>query len=182
MKRNKSERGQAIIELALAMVAIMVVFLGIIFAYALGKLNVEGIVECRGTADDYAGNGTPGNSGQPILTWREGKDGRIFTNDDEAQAGGETDGQTYVDELKSDSIDLVTGFNHPYVHHNFATETLGSNSLFLNMANLTSFRTVSDPYDIDELSDLQGAFSSLIYNSDLTVENSAFMPMFYNED
>ena len=179
MKIAYNEDGQAIVELTVSIVAIMVVFLGVLFAFALGKINVDNIIECRGTADSYAGNGVVNDSGRPIAHWDPGKDHNYFTNDDEPVLGANDDPQLFMGELSSDSIDLVNGFNYDYVHHNFATDMNGLSSLFLGMANMTSYKVMTDPYEIDDIEDLRGIFSSLVYDSDLTVENSVYMPIFY---
>lgn len=182
MKTGKSEGGQAIVEFTIAIVCIMVVFLGVLFAFALGKLNVDSVIECRTTADRYAGNGVSNGAGRPINHWEPGKDDNYFTNDDEAVIGVNYDSQQFVGELSSDSIDLVNGFNHDYVKNNFAPNINGMSSLFLGMANMTSYKVVTDPYDIDEIDSLRGVFSSLIYDSDLTIENSVYMPMLHDNE
>jgi hypothetical protein len=175
---EKRERGQAIIELTIAIVAIMAVFLGIIFAFALGKNNVDNIIKCRGMADSYAANGVAEDYGRPIKTWEAGGDGRLFTNDDEAITGANDDPQLFMGELESDSVDLVNGFSHKFVQHNFASDMNGMFSMFLGMANMTSYTVVTDPYDIERFDNLRGAFSSILYDSDLSVENSVYMPIF----
>lgn len=182
MKTYQSEDGQAIVELTVAIVGIMVVFMGVLFAFALGKINVDSIIECRATADRYAGNGVLNDEGHPIEYWNAGKDDNYFTNDDQAVIGSGYDSQLFVGELTTESVDLVNGFNYKYVRHNFATDISGMSSLFLGMANMTSYRVITDPYDIDELDNLRGLFSSLIYDSDLKVENSVYMPMFDEDE
>ncbi len=178
---NNSEKGQAVIELTMSLVAIMAVFLGVIFAFALGKSNVENIIQCRGTADNYAGNGIPESVGQQIITWNEGGDGRMFTNDDEQIIGGDDNVELFAGELDNGSVDLVSGLGD-YVENNFAEELGDSGSLFLTLANMTSNTVVTDPYDTQVIEDLRGAFTSIIYSSDITVENTVYMPIFYAEE
>jgi hypothetical protein len=180
--RKNSEKGQAIIELTVSLVAIMVVFLGILFAFALGKSNVENIIQCRGKADDYAGNGVVGEYGSPIVTWTEGNDGRMFTNDDVAVAGVIDEGLLFTGELSNGSIDLVAGLGGEYVQNNFAEGMDQMYSISLSLAGMTSYTVVTDPYDNDICEDLRGAFESMIYNSDILVENTVYMPMFAIEE
>ena len=181
---NRSgEDGQAVIEMTMSLIAIMAVFLGIIFAYAIGKNNVENIIECRGTADGFAGNGaSSGSYGKPILTWDAGKDGRMFTNDDVPVTGAIDDAPLFMDELNNGSIDLTSNFNADYIHNNFASNMQSEYSVFLSMANMTSATTVTDPYENGTLEDLHGAFNSIIYDSDIIIENSVFMPIFRFDD
>lgn len=182
MRTDKREDGQAIVELTVAIVGIMVVFLGVLFAFALGQMNVDSIIECRGTADTFAAHGVLNDSGRPINHWEAGKDDHSFTNDDEAVLGASYDSQQFVGELTSDSVDLVNGFSYNYVQHNFAADLNGLSSLFLGMADMTSYKVITDPYEVDELESLRGIFSSLIYDSDLKVENSVYMPIFSDNE
>ncbi len=179
MRRN-SEKGQAIIEFTIALIGIMAVFLGVIFAFALGKSNVENIIECRGMADSYAGNGVTGGYGNVILSWEEGNDGRMYTNDDEYVSGVVEDPQLFIDELNN-PVDLIS-LNPDYMEHNFTNRMDGMYSLFLSMANMTSYSVITDPYENETIDDLKGAFNSIIYDSDLTIENSVYMPIFYIEE
>ena len=183
VRNRNGENGQAVIEMTMSLVAIMAVFLGIIFAYAIGKNNVENIIECRGIADDFAGNGVSvGSYGDTILTWDAGKDERMFTNDDVPVTGAIDDSALFMDELNNGSIDLTSNFNAAYIHHNFAADIPSEYSLFLSMANMTSATIVTDPYENDSLEDLHGAFNSIIYDSDISIENSVFMPIFRFDD
>ena len=179
---KKHEEGQAIVELTISLIAIMVVFLGVIFAFALGNANVEGIINARGECDNYAGNGNPqGDSGRHILDWSPGNDERIMTNDDTSIIGGNDYPEFFTGELKY-PLDLTSGFEGAHVLNNFADDVNGVGSIFLAMANLTKSTKTTDPYDEGLLEDLQGAFRELIYDSDMEIENSAYMPIFYSEE
>ena len=179
---RKNEQGQAIVELTISLVAIMTVFLGVIFAFALGNANVRGIIDARGTCDDYAGNGRAGDSGQHILDWSIGPDGRYLTNDDTPNIGGDDNPEGFTGELTTDEIDLTSGFEEKHVNYNMAADLKGVTSIFLRMADLTKSRKVTDPYDQELLLDLQGAYHTLISDSDITIENSVYMPVFYEEE
>ena len=180
---RKSEQGQAIVELTISLVAVMTVFLGVIFAFALGDANVEGIIQARGTSDDYAGNGRySGDSGQHILDWSTGSDERYLTNDDEPNIGGNDTPSYFTGELTTDKIDLTSGFEENHVQYNLAADLKDVSSIFLTMAHLTESTKVTDPYDQELLQDLQGAFQTLITDSDITIKNSAYMPVFYEEE
>lgn len=179
---RNDESGQAIVEMTVALIAIMVVFLGIIFAFAIGHSNIDTLLECRGMADSYAGNGSFTDGGVPILTWEEGGDGRMYTNDDTPVIGTNDDPDIFRGELQSDEVDLVNGFNRSYVEHNFAADIAGVSALFLVMANMTSYSQTVDPVEEMDLDGLESAFRELIYDSDLTVTNSVFMPSFSSGD
>ena len=179
---NAAEKGQAIVEMTMSLVAIMAVFLGVIFAFAIGDANIRTLLECRGNADSYAGNGVFGDAGMPIQTWTSGHDARMYTNDDTPVIGTNDDPDLFRGELQANGIDLVNGFDKSYVKHDFAADIANSSSLFLDIANLTSYSKSVDPMEEVDMDGLDHAFKALIYNSDITVDNSAFMPIFQNEN
>ncbi|NOY74881.1 MAG: hypothetical protein GXP32_03710 [Kiritimatiellaeota bacterium] len=181
MKNN--EKGQAIVELTISLVAIMVVFLGVIFAFALGDANVRGIINARGNCDAYAGNGQfAGDSGRHISDWSTGPDDRFLTNDDTAKVSGDDNPEYFTGELTTDEIDLTSGFGTGHVKYNFAEELYGVSSIFLTMADLTKDTQTTDPYEQELLGDLENAFRFLILDSDMQIVNYAYMPVFYQED
>jgi len=181
-KDSKNERGQAIVEMTMSLVAIMTVFLGIIFAFAIGDANIRTLLYCRGEADSYAGNGVFGDAGMPIATWTSGHDGRMYTNDDEAVLGTNDDPDFFRGELATDEVDLVGGFNQSYVKHDFASDLASTSVLFLDAANLTSSTKTVDPMSEVDMDGLDSAFRALIYDSDIEVKNSVYMPIFMRED
>lgn len=170
------EQGQAIAEMAVAMIAIMVVFLAVIFAFAIGSTNIDSLITCRGNADNYSYSQVYGGTNQQIRTWTEGTDGRMYTNDDVAEVGTDDDPDLFRGELKNDDVDLVNGFGVDYVKNNFAADSAASDAIFLTAADLTSSSLISDPYETMNLEDLRGAFSTLLYSSDLYIYNSVHMP------
>lgn len=176
-----NEKGQAIAEMAVSMIAIMVVFLAVIFAFAIGSTNIDNLLTCRGTADNYSYSQVYGGSNQQIQTWSEGLDGRMYTNDDVAETGTNDDPELFKGELKNDAVDLVSGFGGDYVENNFAADFAESDAIFLTAADLTSYSVLSDPYENMNLEDLRGAFSTLLYSSDLYIYNSVHMPFMNTE-
>lgn len=171
------EKGQAIAEMAVCMIAIMAVFLGVIFAYAIGSTNIDNLIACRASADNYAYCQVYGEGGRQILTWNEGNDERLFTNDDEAQIGTNDEPEIFKGELQSENVDLVNSFGEGYVQNNFAGDLADINAIFLSSADLTSYSIQSDPYETMNLEDLKGTFSTLFLNSDLIINNSVYMPV-----
>jgi hypothetical protein len=176
-----NEKGQAIVEMAVCMVAIMVVFLAVIFAFAIGSTNIDNLLTCRGNADNYSYSQVYGGASQQINTWTEGIDGRMYTNDDVAETGTNDAPELFKGELKNDSVDLVNSFGGGYVENNFAADFADSNAVFLTAADLTSYSLLSDPYETMNIEDLRGAFSALLFSSDLYVYNSVHMPFMNTE-
>lgn len=174
---HTDEKGQAIAEMAVCLIAIMAVFLGVIFAFAIGSTNIDNLIACREQADTYAYSQVYGEGGQQILTWGEGLDERLFTNDDEPKIGTNDEPEIFKGELQTEEVDLINGFGEGYVQNNFASELADINAVFLVSADLTSYSIESDPYETMELEDLRGAFSTLFFSSDLIIDNAVFMPM-----
>ena len=173
----KNEQGQAIAEMAVSMIAIMAVFLGIIFAFAIGRTNIDNLISCRAVAGNNAYSQVYDNGGQQILTWNEGRDERMFTNDDQAEIGTNDEPEIFIGELQTDDIDLINTFGGDYVQNNFASDLANINAIFLSSANLTSASIESDPYETMNLEDLKGAFSTLFCSSDPIIQNSVYLPV-----
>ena len=173
----KTEKGQAIVEFTVGIVAIMVVFLGVMFAYSLGKCNVEGIIEARGQAESNAAHGILHSMGEPITSWSAGKDERLFTNDDVPKVGGDDHSDFFAEQLANDQTDLTAGLSS--AKSDFAEDVKSQSILFLKMADMTSAKISIDPYDNSSIEDLRGAFQSLIYSSEMTVDNTVYMSFFY---
>ena len=171
------EKGQAVAEMAVCMIAIMAVFLGVIFAFAIGSTNIDNLISCRAEADNYAYSQVYGDAGTQIFTWNEGPDERMFTNDDQPVYGADYDPDLFRGELQTAEVDLVNDLNEAQTPNNFAADLADVNALFLKSANLTSYKIVSDPYVEMELEDLRGAFSFLFFSSDLNIENAVYMPI-----
>ena len=179
---SKGESGQAIAEMTIALVGIMVVFLGVIFAFAIGKANIETLLDCRGEADSYAANDVGTTAGLPIKTWGPGGDERMYTNDDEPIVGTNDNPELFQGELKSENVDLVGGFSKPYIRRNFAADMANDSMIFLRMANLTSYDKSVDPVAEANIEELREGFQSLIYSPDIVVRNAVFMPIFGSAD
>ena len=176
----KDEKGQAIAEMAVAMIAIMAVFLAVIFAFAIGSTNIDSLLVCRENADNYSYSQVYGGGSRQIGTWSEGADGRMYTNDDVAEPLTiPYDPELFRGELKNNAGNIdIDNFDEDHGINNYFTAKLAeSNAVFLTAADLTSYSLVSDPYDTMNIEDLRGAFSTLFFSSDLLIRNSVYMPM-----
>jgi len=176
---NAEMAGQALAEMAVMLVAIMTVFVGVIFAYAIGKKNIQSMIDCSGKAGENAYNSVFKDPGTQIATWETGPDERMYTNDDIPITGGDDNPQLFREQFISNDakVDLNSTFHPEYVKQNFIPVITGSDSIFHTAANLTSESESYDIYEIKEIQDLQKAFSYLIFSSDVIVKNSAFFPI-----
>jgi len=109
--------------------------------------------------------------------WGAGRDERMFTNDDEPAAllSGDVAG-LYQGQLGSGGFRLGSDLSPQYVQENFARD-LADENMFLAAANLARGQATADPYLLMSVDDLRGAFRSLIYDGEITIENEAYMPV-----
>lgn len=176
-RQRRGERGQAIAELTIALVAISAVFVGVIFMLAVGQANIDNLLTVRGEADASALSGMGGGTGRPVSRWREGGDDRMFTNDDEAMLAVSDEASLYRGELGNGSYNLATDLSAVYVPENFARE-LSDELMFLNAADLARGSDTVDPFAYFAVEDLRGAFRTLIYGGNITIRNEVYMPVF----
>jgi hypothetical protein len=176
---ERGESGQALAEMAVMLIAIMAVFLGLIFAYAIGKKNIASMIDCYGKAGENAYNNVYEDPGTQLLTWTAGADERMYTNDDIPVTGGSDNPQLFRDQFISNNakVDLNGSFHSDYVKNNFVPQITSGSAIFHIASNLTSASETYDIYEIKEINDLKQAFSYLIFSSDVVVSNKVFMPM-----
>lgn len=176
-RKRRGERGQAITELAIALVAISAVFVGVIFILAVGQANIDNLLTVRGEADESAVSGMGGGAGSPISQWDEGGDTRMFTNDDVSIPLMGDEAALFRGELDNGGYNLATDLSSVYVPENFARD-LPDDRLFLNAADLACGSASVDPFAYFAIEDLRGAFRSLIYGGEITISNEVYMPVF----
>jgi hypothetical protein len=182
-KKRKYEKGQAVAELTIALIAIMAVFVGLLCVSALGIENIKNLITARGGADRNSYNGVIGSdSGQSIIEWNYGSDELYFTADDVPSAGSSEDGGYFAQQLDNDSTD----FGDPVI---FGGSTLSTNfnvleatELFLWAAVMTSHESSQDdPLGERNLEDVRGIFGSLMgYDLDFGLEETVYMPVVSN--
>ena len=184
MKERKFERGQAITEMAIGLVAIMAVFLGLLFVAALGLENIKSVMAARSGADSNAAGGIQsGESGSAIVEWSSGNDGLYFTSDDKAVTGtGEntTDFSSQLQTAYSDaSFDLTETVTVGGNSYSSAFSNLADSSLFLYSAQLTGYLSSNeDPLASRKLDDLKQAFASLLgKQAEFSINERVYMPL-----
>ncbi len=181
MKRIKNnESGQAIAELTIGLMVIMVVLVGVIFISLVGSENIRTVISARENAELQSG--TSSNS-KYISTWDYGEDNIPFTSDDQETLASFEYQQTYSDLLQNDGFDLKTD--------NYTTEAQfvkpftspDSESLFTNAVDLIAYQGNQDNVQntIDELN-LKNALQKIFNingNIDLSSQesNKVYMPI-----
>lgn len=171
--------GQAIVEMAVCLVAILAVLGGFLLITGLGLENIHNAIRSREAVDQKARDGIVSNSGRMIRSWNYGKDGILFTRDDKVSEWS-PDANVFLTELKDDTepLDMKDSRTFPHIasSHNFAG-SLSPAGLFLPAAELTSAKiTESDPLAKRNLASFRSLIKALIANTDFTLEDNAFMP------
>ena len=82
----RRERGQAVIELLIAMIALLVALAAILQISVTGHESIRNMAEARGDADSNAKNDVGAFTGGTIGTWEDGDDALRYTADDEGTA------------------------------------------------------------------------------------------------
>ena len=178
-KNARLRSGQAIVEMAVCLVAILAVLGGFLLISGLGLENVRNAIRSREAVDQKARDGITTSSGRMIRTWSYGSDGIPFTRDDKVSEWT-PDVNIFLTELKDETepLDLKDSavFPHLAASNNFA-ETLSPARLFLAAAGLATAKiTENDPLEKRNLSSFRSLIKALIANPDFSLEDSAFMP------
>ena len=171
--------GQAIVEMAVCLVAILVVVGGFLLITGLGLENIQNAIRTREAVDRQARDGIRSSSTRLIRTWDYGKDGILFSKDDRVSEWS-PDETIFLSELKDETEPLdmrdAAAFPHISPAQNFASG-LFPGRLFLSAADLTSAKiTESDPLGKRNLSSFRTLIRTLIANPDFSLEDCAFMP------
>lgn len=197
-RRDRHERGQAIAELLISLLAIAAVLLGVIMVSVMGISGIKNIIETRTEAErKMTANAFGAVQPQNITEWihirRSGSgkdaqflqksqkdgDGIQFTQDDEAVTAQTTDGKVFTDELKSTDETFSTSYlaSTTYARNAFEPKLEISN-IFISAADLTSARkTVNDPLSEYELSAVTRALRKFGINAqNFKIEDTVFMP------
>lgn len=177
--RRSRPSGQAIVELVVSIVAIAVVFTGMLVITDIAKGSVENLIEARRLADSAAGtSGTiVGSGGSPIKTWDAGGDLFMFTADDIPVPADDENSGTFKNELNIDKQENHLNLETPPVNfshnlQNFYT----SASLFLDAANLTTHGESQKTVPADNGIVTEDMFRLIGGRPSITIKDSVYMP------
>ena len=146
MKSRKTERGQAIGELAVGLLGLCFVMVGVLAMAMLGMTGIRNAVEARTQAEEYSISGNQTGNVQHITDWTD-PDGLPFTADDTPRTAAFPNAVTFTRELADNTGNFRTAYlaKTSYADHAFESKYVESN-LFLSAARLTmSEKIVSDP-------------------------------------
>jgi hypothetical protein len=153
--RTQQRSGQALIEMMVGLVGLLVVFTGLLTIAHMGYAQSNVMMQARRAAGEYAmaqAYVTEAPSPYFILDWTSGQDQKKFSSDDKMQTGDPTEAvRKIVDPAKPDELEARISDN--------AISSLGSSSL------LDGFHLVHARVSTNHISLLPAA-QHLFYKSD----------------
>lgn len=179
---RRREGGQAIVELAVSIVALSIVMAAVILLSVVGKESVKNLISARENADKRAFSSVGGSSSaQSIRSWDYGDDEIPFTADDKAVGGTTENGQYFIEQTiavdREDSgrrLDLRSGGPDD---NNFISD-LPASSLFLYAAELTEGKeTMRDPLGENDLGDLAPGLNFVGLPENFSLKDVVYLPV-----
>lgn len=186
-QRNNGNRGQALTELMVILVAICIVLLSAILFSVTGIRGVKNVISAREEADRRVVNQTAASSGTQISYWAniEGLqgDGLQFTADDIAVTGGGTESGVYRKELVTTNGELdMTYLAAQKNEKHFRNFDLAAVRIFFQAADLTSGSAqIHDVLDDKKLYDVKNAMKKFGISTDIRIEDRVYMPKIYSK-
>ncbi|MFA6713893.1 MAG: hypothetical protein WCS27_00855 [Victivallaceae bacterium] len=202
------QAGQAVIEMCVCLIPILVILLGMIFISGLCISNIRAFVSAKGNAELLSrSNNMNGGEGDNIFCWDYGEgedeDSYPFTADDQpvylTQVGDESSVQTLVDALLNESVDseavesgeyaFLSVASLPYITDNNFAQSLPDS--MLSAAELVSgkanssvgnvFTVSSDEFSSDEINSMGATFSWLfgLETGDINLRNMRANTVYY---
>ena len=179
MRTSQTERGQALGELTISLIAMCSIMIGLLTIACLGMSGVRNVIAVREKADHYSFNGFENGSPRSIDTWKSGTDGLLFTNDDIQIRGAGPNSERFLGELTDNTGQFSTSQLPPtrYVDYAFESKVLESN-LFLSAANLTQAEEIiSDPLSLYRHFDAMRIWRGMGFNAVFTIKDTICMPV-----
>ncbi len=170
---KKNQKGQALAEMTVAMIAILAMISGFLIIAQLSRASIENLLRARADSDINSFNGIYGNPGSPIRYWGIGDDLMEISPDDQAMTMTSDNPALFSSQLSSGGLNL--GSLGAYAQNNFAA-TMSSDYLFLDSANLTSANENTE-IDLDDASRFLYGGTTLFGLPTVTIENTVYMPV-----
>lgn len=182
-ERRKTQSGQALAELAVCLIALLVLLLGFFLISALTMGNVENVIDAREEADKRARDGTlGGESAQNISHWSYGNRNIPFTADDVPVTQSDALGAAYLNELnipgRNFNLASAGGSAKEYLQTYYnPVPNISAVNVFLHAANLSAGTTkITDPLKKRNLANLREAFERMFGVTNFEIEDTVFIP------
>lgn len=176
--------GQAIPELSVCLVALLIVLLGYLLISSLVLENVDNVIAARERADRNARRGTPpSGEEQNILSWDYGEKGIAFTGNDKPRLVRiDSSGLNFTQELTDHSgifsLPAATPNSTGCLPNDYnKTTNLSPLNLFLHAANLTCGKAAeNDPLGKRGLGSLKESFKNFFGIRSFLLTDTVFLP------
>lgn len=184
-QKRSRQGGQAIAELAVCLMGLLVVLLGFLLLSTLSQEGITNVIAARQDADKNARNGQSSVGGSNTLAnishWNYGERGIPFNRDDIAVKSTNTSGAVFFNQLidNSGKFNFKTAGNGDWLPEYYnPLKKLQQDNILLDAANLTvGISTEKDPLGKRGLESLkQSARNILGVRADFAVTDVAFMP------
>lgn len=190
MNNNKYQQGQAIVEMCAGIIAIMAVFLGLVFVAGIGITNIQTLLGNKSATEVTSRAVNQGGQGSNIYAWDYGdpantnpaadefnghrlfsasvsRDELAFTPDDKIVGNSDQPDQAFQEPFKLNNY-LNVYFSEVNKLRDVTTSSTGNGFYFLGAANLVSAQgsTGNSIYtirkqDSDTVNSMKRTFSSL---------------------
>ena len=179
MRKTGTERGQALGELTISLIALCSVMIGLLTIACLGMSGVRNVIAVREKADRNSFNGFENGSSRHLDTWKTGRDGLLFTNDDVQIRGSGPNSGKFLGELTDNTGLFSTSqlAQTRYADHAFESKVVES-GLFLSAANLTKAeQTVTDPLALYRHFDAMRIWRGMGFDGSFIIKDTICMPV-----
>lgn len=184
-QKRLSQGGQAIAELAVCLIGLLVVLLGFLLLSTLSQEGVTNVIAARKDADKNARNSQSSVGGSNTMAnishWNYGSRGIPFNRDDRPVKSSSTGGEAFFSQLTDNSgkFNFKTAGNQDWLPEYYnPLKKLQQDDILLDAANLTiGVSTEKDPLGKRGLESLkQSARKVLGVRADFEVTDVVFMP------
>lgn len=173
-ENRKCQRGQATVELVVALVAIVAMISGFFLISQLGMTSVKSILAATENASIQSLQGISQGAPVSIRDWTIGNDNMEMSPDDVPVTGTSEDSTQFTGEL------YTYGLNLSGSQKNFANDLSASN-LFIYAANLTEGSNINE-VDVEDAASLACGGRTLFGLTSITIENTVYLPTLTGEE
>lgn len=174
-KSRQFEKGQAIAEMTVCMIAIMAVFLGFVVIADLSLYSLRNYLDARETADNEAAWADDQVMyGESIQTWSAGDDGLRYTYDDQVDGGTFENPGLFQGEITTGKNNIGVDIDYQEdLPLSFYGSTMGE--FFLDAASLVEGRYSRVlPSDTEYMT--TDMLDFIMGQSSITVEDKVYIP------
>ena len=184
LQKRSRQGGQAIAELTVCLIGLMVVLVGFLLLSTLSQESVTNVIAARQDADKNARNSQSSVGGSKNKTtishWNYGERGIPFTQNDQPVKSTNTGGEKFFSQLidNSGKFNLKTAGNGTWMPEYYnPLKKLQQDKIMLDAANLTiGTANENDPLGKHGLESLKQPVKNILGVRSIEMSDMAFMP------